>query len=294
MIDGIRDDPDSRRHVVSAWNVADLPRMALAPCHALFQFYVADGRLSCQLYQRSGDLFLGVPFNIASYALLTHMVAQVSGLEVGDFVHTLGDAHLYLNHLDQAREQLTREPRALPELRLDPACRTIDDFDARVGAGRRVRPASCDPRADRGRDRHDRRRRRAERRHRRRRRAPVAPPRRPAPVQGADARPRPRDGAEDVRVDRASTPRADDDRRDAQALRGIPARPRSASRGASPTAIEAAAALDDEVFVVGGAQVYAAALPLADRLELTWVDAEPEGDTTFPELDCARLAGGPP
>jgi len=128
VIEGIRTDPDSRRHVVSAWNVADLPRMALAPCHALFQFYVADGRLSCQLYQRSGDLFLGVPFNIASYALLTHMVAQVSGLEVGDFVHTLGDAHLYLNHLDQAREQLTREPRALAELRLDPACRAIHDF----------------------------------------------------------------------------------------------------------------------------------------------------------------------
>ena len=128
VIEQIRTDPDSRRLVVSAWNVADLPRMALAPCHALFQFYVADGRLSCQLYQRSGDLFLGVPFNIASYALLTHMVAQVTDLEVGDFVHTLGDAHLYLNHLDQAREQLTREPRALPELRLDPACRAIDAF----------------------------------------------------------------------------------------------------------------------------------------------------------------------
>ena len=128
VIEGIRADPDSRRHVISAWNVADLPRMALAPCHALFQFYVADGRLSCQLYQRSGDLFLGVPFNIASYALLTHMVAQVSGLEAGDFVHTLGDAHLYLNHLDQAREQLAREPRPLPELRLDPSCRTIDAF----------------------------------------------------------------------------------------------------------------------------------------------------------------------
>ena len=129
VIEQLREDPDSRRHVVSAWNVADLPRMALAPCHALFQFYVADRRLSCQLYQRSGDLFLGVPFNIASYALLTHMVAQVTGLEVGDFVHTLGDAHLYLNHLDQAREQLTREPRALPELRLDPACTSIDAFE---------------------------------------------------------------------------------------------------------------------------------------------------------------------
>jgi thymidylate synthase len=129
VIEQIRANPDSRRHVVSAWNVADLPAMALAPCHALFQFYVADGRLSCQLYQRSADLFLGVPFNIASYALLTHMVAQVTELEVGDFVHTLGDAHLYLNHTDQAREQLGREPRALPTLELDPRCREIDDFE---------------------------------------------------------------------------------------------------------------------------------------------------------------------
>ena len=129
VIEQIRNDPDSRRHVVSAWNPADIPHMALAPCHALFQFHVADGRLSCQLYQRSGDLFLGVPFNIASYALLTHMVAQVTGLEVGDFVHTLGDAHLYLNHVEQAREQLTREPRPLPELRLDPACSAIDAFE---------------------------------------------------------------------------------------------------------------------------------------------------------------------
>jgi thymidylate synthase len=128
VVERIRSDPDSRRHVVSAWNVADLPAMALAPCHALFQFYVAEGRLSCQLYQRSADTFLGVPFNIASYALLTHMVAQVTGLEPGEFVHTLGDAHLYVNHLDQAREQLRREPRALPELRLDSACRSLDDF----------------------------------------------------------------------------------------------------------------------------------------------------------------------
>jgi thymidylate synthase len=128
VINGIRSDPDSRRHLVSAWNVADLPAMALAPCHTLFQFYVAEGRLSCQLYQRSGDLFLGVPFNIASYSLLTHMVAQVTGLEAGEFVHTLGDAHLYANHVEQAREQLTREPRALPTLRLDPGCREIDDF----------------------------------------------------------------------------------------------------------------------------------------------------------------------
>ena len=128
VIEGIRESPDSRRHVVSAWNVADLPRMALAPCHTLFQFYVAGDRLSCQLYQRSADLFLGVPFNIASYALLTHMVAQVTGLRPGDFVHTLGDAHLYLNHLEQAREQLARTPRALPKLALNPDVRSVFDF----------------------------------------------------------------------------------------------------------------------------------------------------------------------
>ncbi|MGH3423584.1 MAG: thymidylate synthase [Nocardioidaceae bacterium] len=133
VIEQLRSDPDSRRHIVSAWNVSDLDAMALAPCHAFFQFYVAPapdgpGRLSCQLYQRSADVFLGVPFNIASYALLTHMVAQVTGLRVGDLVHTLGDAHLYLNHLDQAREQLTREPRALPQLWLDPRVGSIDDF----------------------------------------------------------------------------------------------------------------------------------------------------------------------
>jgi thymidylate synthase len=125
----LRSDPDSRRHIVSAWNVTDIPQMALAPCHALFQFYVAGDRLSCQLYQRSADVFLGVPFNIASYALLTHMVAQVTGLAVGDFVHTLGDAHLYSNHLDQARLQLTREPRPLPRLVLDPAVAELDAFD---------------------------------------------------------------------------------------------------------------------------------------------------------------------
>jgi thymidylate synthase len=128
VLEEIRRNPDSRRLLVSAWNVADLPRMALQPCHALFQFYVADGRLSCQLYQRSGDIFLGVPFNIASYALLTHMVAQVTGLAPGDFVHTLGDAHLYSNHVDQAREQLARSPRPLPRLVLDPSVRSLFDF----------------------------------------------------------------------------------------------------------------------------------------------------------------------
>ena len=128
VIEQIRETPDSRRMIVSAWNVADLPRMALPPCHLLFQFYVAEGRLSCQLYQRSADVFLGVPFNIASYALLTMMIAQVTELEAGDFVHTLGDAHLYSNHLDQARLQLTREPRALPTMRIDPSVSSIDAF----------------------------------------------------------------------------------------------------------------------------------------------------------------------
>jgi thymidylate synthase len=128
VINSIKTVPDSRRHIVSAWNVADLAEMALPPCHAMFQFYVALGRLSCQLYQRSADIFLGVPFNIASYALLTQMVAQVCDLEAGDFVHTLGDAHLYLNHLDQARLQLSREPRPLPRLRLNPGVSSIDDF----------------------------------------------------------------------------------------------------------------------------------------------------------------------
>jgi thymidylate synthase len=129
VIDQLRVNPDSRRLLVSAWNVADIPKMALAPCHTMFQFYVADGRLSCQLYQRSADVFLGVPFNIASYALLTHMVAQMTGLRAGDFVHTLGDAHLYVNHLDQARQQLARDPRPLPELWLDPAVVDISGFD---------------------------------------------------------------------------------------------------------------------------------------------------------------------
>jgi thymidylate synthase len=128
VVDEIRRNPDSRRLIVSAWNVGQLEQMALMPCHSLFQFYVAGGRLSCQLYQRSGDIFLGVPFNIASYALLTHMVAQVTGLEVGDFVHTLGDAHLYSNHLEQAREQLSRSPRALPRLVLNPAITRLEDF----------------------------------------------------------------------------------------------------------------------------------------------------------------------
>ena len=128
VIDQIKHNPDSRRHVVSAWNVADIPNMALAPCHILFQFYVVNGKLSCQLYQRSADIFLGVPFNIASYALLTHMVANVCDLEVGDFVHTLGDAHLYLNHLEQAEEQLSRKPLEPPQIIVQPK-KSIDEFE---------------------------------------------------------------------------------------------------------------------------------------------------------------------
>ena len=129
IIRQIKETPDSRRMVVSAWNVGELDKMKLPPCHAFFQFYVADGKLSCQLYQRSADIFLGVPFNIASYALLTLMVAQSCNLEPGDFVHTLGDAHLYLNHLDQARDQLSRQPRALPLMKLNPAVLNILDYD---------------------------------------------------------------------------------------------------------------------------------------------------------------------
>lgn len=128
VVEALKTDPHSRRHVVTAWNPADLDRMALPPCHCLFQFHVAEDRLSCQLYQRSGDIFLGVPFNIASYALLTLMTAQVTGLRPGEFIHTLGDAHLYLNHIDQAREQLAREPRPLPTMTLNPDVRALFDF----------------------------------------------------------------------------------------------------------------------------------------------------------------------
>lgn len=128
LIEGIRNNPNSRRHIVSAWNPAEIEHMALPPCHCLFQFFVADGKLSCQLYQRSADIFLGVPFNIASYALLTHMVAQVTGLEVGEFVHTFGDAHIYHNHFDQARLQLTRAPKPLPVLVMNKERTSIFDF----------------------------------------------------------------------------------------------------------------------------------------------------------------------
>ena len=128
VVETLKTNPDSRRIIVSAWNPADIPDMALAPCHCLFQFYVAEGRLSCQLYQRSADVFLGVPFNIATYALLTMMMAQVTGLKPGEFVHTFGDAHLYLNHLDQADEQLKRTPRALPRIEIDPTVKSIFKF----------------------------------------------------------------------------------------------------------------------------------------------------------------------
>lgn len=129
VIESIQNNPDSRRHIVSAWNVGDLDKMALPPCHILFQFYVADGKLSCQLYQRSADIFLGVPFNIASYALLLMMMAQVTGLKPGTFVHTLGDAHIYLNHIEQVKLQLSRETRSLPQMKLNPEKKNIFDFD---------------------------------------------------------------------------------------------------------------------------------------------------------------------
>jgi thymidylate synthase len=128
VIESIKNNPDSRRHIVSAWNVGDLNKMALPPCHILFQFYVADGKLSCQLYQRSADIFLGVPFNIASYAILLMMIAQATGLVPGDFVHTLGDAHIYLNHIEQVKLQLTRNPRALPKMKINPERTSIFDF----------------------------------------------------------------------------------------------------------------------------------------------------------------------
>ncbi|OJW82383.1 MAG: thymidylate synthase [Bacteroidetes bacterium 46-16] len=128
VLQQLKTNPDSRRMIVNAWNVADLPKMALSPCHALFQFYVADGKLSCQLYQRSADVFLGVPFNIASYALLTMMMAQVCGLQAGDFIHTFGDVHLYNNHVEQAKLQLTREPYPLPQMRLNPNVKDLFDF----------------------------------------------------------------------------------------------------------------------------------------------------------------------
>lgn len=128
VIDSIQKNPDSRRHIVSAWNVGEIDNMALPPCHLLFQFYVAEGKLSCQLYQRSADIFIGVPFNIALYALLTMMIAQVAGLKPGDFVHTLGDAHIYLNHIDQVRLQLSREPYKLPEMKINPEIRDINKF----------------------------------------------------------------------------------------------------------------------------------------------------------------------
>jgi thymidylate synthase len=284
VVESIRTNPDSRRHIVSAWNVADVDDMALPPCHTLFQFYVADGRLSCQLYQRSADVFLGVPFNIASYALLTHMVAQVTDLDVGDFVHTLGDAHLYTNHLEQARLQLEREPRPLPTLRLNPARRAARRVRPGRRRGGRLRPPSRHPGPDRC--------------------------LMPVTVVAAVARNGVigRDGdlpwhlPEDLRRFKSLTMghvlvmgrktfesigRPLPGRITIVVTRqaGWPAPEGVLVAGDLEAALQQAAALDDDVFVVGGAEVYRQALGEADVLELTEVDAEPDGDVCFPAVD---------
>ena len=286
VISSIKDVPASRRHIVSAWNVADLADMALPPCHAMFQFYVAQGRLSCQLYQRSADIFLGVPFNIASYALLTHMVAQVCGLEVGDFVHTLGDAHLYLNHLDQARLQLSREPRQLPRLQSE----SRRERDRRLHPGghhdRRLRPTSRYQGTDRslimaeiiaiaavaangvigaGND---------------------IPWRIPADWQRFkaltmgnvlimgrktyDSIGRPLPGRTTFVITRDRMWRGD----------GVRAVPRL------DEAIDQAVLLDPRtIFVAGGGEIYRAAWDRLAGLEITEVNLRPDGEVTFPEID---------
>ncbi len=282
VIEQIRKNPDSRRLVVSAWNVADLGRMALQPCHALFQFYVAGGKLSCQLYQRSADVFLGVPFNIASYALLTRMVAQVTGLRAGDFVHTFGDVHLYLNHLEQAREQLGRDPRPLPRLKMNPAV----DVDLRLHVRglhhRGIRPASGDQGADRGMS---------------------------VTLIAAIARNRVigKDGdlpwrlPADLKHFKRTTVghplimgrrtfesfgRPLPDRTNIVVTRNRDYRVEGAVIVPSfGEAMQVARREGDEIFIGGGEEVFRHFLPSADRMILTWIDEEFEGDTFFPEFD---------
>ena len=295
VVDEIRRNPDSRRLIVSAWNVADLPQMALMPCHTLFQFYVADGQLSCQLYQRCGDIFLGVPFNIASYALLTHMVAQVCGLGVGDFVHTFGDAHLYSNHFEQAREQLARAPRPLPTLRLNPAVTRHLRLPLRRHRDRGLR-AAC---------RRSRRRWRSDVAHgrelvliaaldraardRARQRAALAPARRPQALQGADAGQAGADGRKTARVARPRAAGAAQPGADAFGAGAVRRACRRWRRVDEALALRARRR--EALCVIGGGEVYALCLPLATRMHLTYVDTVVDGaDAFFPRVRCRAVA----
>ena len=303
MIEAIRRNPDSRRLIVSAWNPADVDQMALPPCHCLFQFYVADGRLSCQLYQRSADVFLGVPFNIASYALLTLMVAQVTGLEPGEFVHTFGDAHLYLNHLEQARLQLAREPRRCRACAINPAVTDLFALPLRGLRARRLRPAPA----------HQGRRWRCERaarsegsrpyatgsivllaavcRERRDRSRPL-----PWRLKSDMQRFRALTMGKPVVMGRKTYLSI------GKPLKGrtniVVSRDRAFSAPGIVVAHDLAAALAvargdalrrgaDAIMVIGGTEVFVQTMPLADRLELTLVHARPQGDTMFPPIDPA-------
>ena len=283
LIDEIRRNPDSRRLVVSAWNVADLDAMALQPCHTMFQFHVADGKLSCQLYQRSADIFLGVPFNIASYALLTHMIAQVCGLRVGDFVHTLGDAHLYLNHFDQAREQLSRTPHTLPKLHLNPDVATLFDFRFEHVTHRRLRGRQGDQ----------------------------GPGGRLIALVAALDRKLAigRDGAmpwhlpDDLKRFKQLTlgkPVLMGRKTALSIGRALPGRDNlvMSRNGAAPFAGQVAVrSLDlaieraggNDLMVIGGGEIYALAMDRAERMHLTWVDTDADSaDTYFPSIDSSH------
>ena len=280
VIERIRTTPDSRRLIVSAWNVADIDQMALPPCHLLFQFYVAEGRLSCQMYQRSADVFLGVPFNIASYALLTLMVAQVTDLAPGEFIHTFGDAHLYNNHLEQARLQLSREPRPLPKLTINPDVKSIFDFSYEDFRLERLRPASAHSSAGGGvmrlvpHRRHDPRRR-----DRPAGNAALEAFGRLAAVQVADDGPSLHHGPQDVRVARPRAAGPHVDRHHAPG--GLSAAGGSARRF-QPGGRARLGRPGPEPFVIGGGEIFQLALPRADRLYVTWVEADVAGDTRFP------------
>ena len=290
MVRQLKTNPDSRRIIVSAWNVAELPKMALLPCHAFFQFYVADGRLSCQLYQRSADIFLGVPFNIASYALLTHMLAQQCDLGVGDFIWTGGDCHIYANHAEQVELQLARAPLPYPRLHIKRKPASIFDYEYEDFEVIDYRAASGDQgtgrRLSSARDHADPHRRRgAQRRHRPRQCAPVAAARGPGHFKPRHARRAGDHGAQDLGFAARRLPPA--------ARAGATSSSR-AIRNGGPTAPSAAHSLDaalalaadaPRVFVGGGAELYALALPRADELLLTEIDRDFDGDTRFPAWD---------